>query len=385
MILPPSKLPNVGVTIFTQMSQLANEHNAVNLSQGFPDYMPNENLIKAIGKYAQEGYNQYAPLGGIISLREEIAKKMEVSYHTNYHPETEITVTAGATQAIFTAIGAFIQSGDEVILFEPAYDCYEPTIQLFGGIVRRYEMRAPDYSINWDHVKKLITTKTKMIVLNNPNNPSGKVLREEDIQALIQIVHNTNIIIVSDDVYENIVFDGRKHLSISQYPELRERSIIVASFGKLFHITGWKVGYCVAPKDLMIEFRKVHQYNVFCVNTPAQMAIAEFMIDPIHYQELSSFFQQKRDLFRNSLSGSKFKLLDCEGTYFQSAKFDAISNESDIEFARNLTIRNKVASIPFSAFYKNALDEKVIRFCFAKKNETILQGVENLLKASENY
>jgi len=267
-----------------------------------------------------------------------------------------------------------------VIIFEPAYDCYEPTVELFGGIVKRFEMKAPDYEINWTAVKKLVSEKTRMIILNNPNNPSGKILKENDIQELIQMVKGTSILILSDEVYENIVFDGKQHLSICQYPELKERSLLVASFGKLFHVTGWKTGYCAAPKNLTDEFRKVHQFNVFCVNTPVQLALAEYMKNEDHYTYLNQFFQEKRDFLRKGLAGTSFELLDCEGTYFQAVKYDQISDKNDFAFASELTINHKVASVPFSSFYKNKLNENVIRLCFAKKQETLERAIENLSK-----
>lgn len=378
--LPLSKLSNVGTTIFSQMTQLANENEAINLSQGFPDFMPDPQLLNYVDHFIKKGFNQYAPMGGMIGLKEEIAKKIENAHKTVYHPDLEITVTAGGTQAIFTAIASFIKKDDEVIIFEPAYDCYEPTVELFGGIVKRFEMKAPDYEINWSDVKNLVTDKTRMIIINNPNNPAGKILKEEDIQELITIVKDTSILILSDEVYENIVFDGKPHLSICQYPELKERSLLVASFGKLFHVTGWKIGYCAAPENLTAEFRKVHQFNVFSVNTPVQLALAEYMKNPDHYNNLSAFFQEKRDFLRQSLANTGFELLDCEGTYFQALKYDKISDKSDIDFARELTISHKVASVPFSSFYKNKLNENVIRLCFAKKQETLAKAIENLSK-----
>lgn len=380
MILPTSKLPNVGLTIFSQMSQLAAEHGAINLSQGFPDFLPDEKLLKSIGSYAEKGFDQYSPLAGVLPLRENIAKKIEDSHQSIYDVETEITVTAGATQAIFTVVAAFVKKEDEVIIFEPAYDCYEPAVELFGGTVKRFQMKAPDFKIDWAEVRKLVSEKTKMIIINNPINPTGTLLKENDVQELIQIVKGSNIIIISDEVYENIVFDGKKHLSFASYPELKERSLITASFGKLFHITGWKVGYCVAPQELMNEFRKVHQFNVFCVNTPAQMAIAEYLADKEHYLYLSNFFQEKRDFLREGLASTKFEILNCEGTYFQAVRYHNISKQYDFEFAKELTIRHKVATIPFSAFYKDKLDEKVIRLCFAKKNETLEKALEHLSK-----
>lgn len=378
--LPSSKLPNVGTTIFTQMSQLANQHQAINLSQGFPDFETDFELLNLANDFIKKGFNQYSPLGGIIGLKEEIARKIENSHSAIYHPESEITITAGGTQAIFTAIATFVQKDDEVIIFEPAYDCYEPTVELFGGVVKRFQMKAPDYEIDWNVVKNLVSEKTKMIILNNPNNPSGKILKETDIQELISIVKDTDILILSDEVYENIVFDGNQHLSICKYPELKERSLLVASFGKLFHITGWKIGYCTAPKALTDEFRKVHQYNVFCVNTPLQMAFGEYMKNDEHYNQLNQFFQKKRDFLRQGLAQTSFELLGCEGTYFQALKYDKISDKNDFDFATELTIDHKVASIPFSAFYKDKLNENVIRLCFAKKNETLERAIENLAK-----
>ncbi|WP_292011216.1 methionine aminotransferase [Chryseobacterium sp.] len=378
--LPASKLPNVGTTIFSQMTQLANQHQAINLSQGFPDFLPDPELLNSVDYFIKKGFNQYAPLGGMMPLKEAIAEKLERSHQSSYHPDTEITVTAGGTQAIFTAIATFIQKDDEVIIFEPAYDCYEPTVELFGGIVKRFEMKAPDYSIDWNIVKGLISEKTKMIILNNPNNPSGKIFKENDIQELIKLVRNTSILILSDEVYENITFDGLDHLSVCRYPELKERSFLVASFGKLFHVTGWKTGYCAAPKALTDEFRKIHQFNVFCVNTPIQLALAEFMKNEEHYLYLNQFFQEKRDFLRKGLSQTSFGLLECEGTYFQALTYDKISDKNDFEFATELTIQHKVASVPFSAFYKNRLNENVIRLCFAKKEETLEQALEYLAK-----
>lgn len=378
--LPLSKLSNVGTTIFSQMTQLANENEAINLSQGFPDFMPDPELLNYVDHFIKKGFNQYAPMGGMIGLKEEIAKKIESAHQAVYHPDLEITVTAGGTQAIFTAIAGFIKKDDEVIIFEPAYDCYEPTVELFGGIVKRFEMKAPDYEIDWDTVKNLVTEKTRMIIINNPNNPAGKILKEYDIQQLISIVKDTSILILSDEVYENIIFDGKPHLSICKYPELKERSLLVASFGKLFHVTGWKTGYCAAPENLMNEFRKVHQFNVFSVNTPMQLALAEYMKNPDHYKGLSTFFQEKRDFLRQGLSNTSFELLDCEGTYFQALKYDAISDKRDIDFAWELTITHKVASVPFSSFYQNKRDENVIRLCFAKKQETLEKAIDNLCK-----
>lgn len=378
--LPNSKLPDVKTTIFTEMSLLAQQENAVNLSQGFPDYQPDENLIKYLGEFSKQGHNQYASLAGIKELREAISGKFNLQYQVDYHPDSEINVTAGATQGVFTIISAFIEKGDEVIIFEPAYDCYEPAIILNGGIVKNVKMLYPDYEINWNEVKNLVSEKTKMIIINNPNNPSGKILKQNDMDELISIVRNTNIIILSDEVYESITFDGKQHLTLAQYPELKERTFVVGSFGKLLHITGWKIGYVCAPPDLMKEFRKVHQFNVFCVNTPAQFAIAEYLRTIDNFQSISNFFQAKRDYLKNALKETPFQLLDCEGTYFLSAQFGSISDAEDKDFCYWLTKEHKVATIPFSAFYSDKTDEKVIRFCFAKKQDTLDQAIEQLLK-----
>ncbi|WP_379967985.1 methionine aminotransferase [Epilithonimonas sp. UC225_85] len=378
--LSASKLPDVKTTIFTEMSLLSQQENAVNLSQGFPDYLPDENLLKYLGDFAKQGYNQYAPLFGIKELREEIWRKFSSQYQVDYHPDSEINVTAGATQGIFTVISAFVEKGDEVIIFEPAYDCYEPAIILNGGIVKNVKMLYPDYEINWNEVKNLVSEKTKMIIINNPNNPSGKILKQNDIDELISITKDTNIIILSDEVYESITFDGKSHLTLAKYPELKERTFVVGSFGKLLHITGWKIGYILAPEELMKEFRKVHQFNVFCVNTPAQYAIAKYLQNIQDFSEISTFFEEKRNYLRNALAETPFEMLDCEGTYFLSANFGLISDKQDKDFCYWLTKEFKVATIPFSAFYKDKTNEKVIRFCFAKKQETLDKAIEQLLK-----
>lgn len=292
--LPNSKLPDVKTTIFTEMSLLAQQENAVNLSQGFPDYQPDENLIKFLGDFAQQGYNQYAPMFGIKELREEISRKFSLQYQVDYQVDSEINITAGATQAIFTVISAFVGKGDEVIIFEPAYDCYEPAVILNGGIIKNIKLHYPDYEIDWNEVKNLVSDKTKMIIINNPNNPAAKILKQTDIDELTAIVKATNVIILSDEVYESITFDNKPHLTLAKYPELKERTFVVGSFGKLLHITGWKIGYVCAPADLMKEFRKVHQFNVFCVNTPAQYAIASYMQKIDNFGAISGFFTKKR-------------------------------------------------------------------------------------------
>lgn len=375
-----SKLPTVGTTIFTVMSKLATDHQAINLSQGFPDYSTDEKLIAAINQAMKDGFNQYAPMPGFLPLREQIAEKTEKFYQAKYNPETEITITAGGTQAIFTAINAFITAGDEVIIFEPAYDCYAPTIKLLGGLVKPFELQAPDYKIDWEMVKKLFTANTKMIIINSPHNPTGSILRKDDIDALIKLTKNTDILILSDEVYEHIIFDGEQHESVALYPELAERSIIVASFGKLLHTTGWKLGYCLAPAKLTAEFRKVHQFNVFSVNTPMQVGIANYLKSSNIYHELPVFFQKKRDFLQQLLNETKFELLPCKGAYFQCVSFKNISDEKDTDFAKRLVTDFGVATIPVSAFYSKSVDNKVLRFCFAKENGTLEKAVEKLTK-----
>ncbi len=380
MIQFNTKLPGVAQSIFAVMTQLANQYGAINLSQGFPDFEVAPELIALVNDAYQKGFNQYAPMPGIIPLREQIAAKANRLHQANYHPESEVTVTAGATQAIFTAISAFVQPNDEVIIFEPAYDCYAPSVKLQGGIVKYMALQPPNYAIDWTQVQKLTNANTRMIILNAPHNPTGMVLTDDDIQQLIRITRNTNILILSDEVYEHIIFDGRQHLSMARHPELRERSLIVASFGKLFHTTGWKLGYCIAPERLMNEFRKVHQFMVFSVHTPLQYAIAEYMDQNRNFNELGTFFEQKRDYFRSMLAESRFELLDCQGSYFQSVQYSGISDEADSEFASRLIKEFGVASIPTSAFYSRNTDHKVLRLCFAKKDETLEQAAEKLRK-----
>ena len=375
-----SKLPEVGTTIFTVMSQLATQYKAVNLSQGFPDYECSKELMSLVEHYMKAGFNQYAPMAGLMSLRERIVEKQEKLHHTIYNPETEITITAGGTQALFASIACTIRPDDEVIIFEPSYDSYAPAVKLFGGIVRPIELNAPDYSINWDEVKKMINAKTRMIILNNPNNPTGRVLEEDDIKSLIELTRNSNIIILSDEVYEHLIFDGKKHLSLSKYPELKERSFIIASFGKLLHATGWKVGYCLAPENLMKEFRKAHQFEVFSVNSFIQHAIADFLQSEANYLEISNLFQEKKDFFHNLMSQTRFDLLKCHGSYFQTVQYKRISDEKDTELAMRLIKEFGVACIPVSAFYSKGTDQQVLRFCFAKKKETLEKAVNCLIK-----
>ncbi|WP_432713316.1 methionine aminotransferase [Pedobacter sp.] len=380
MISTPSKLPGTGTNIFSAMSLLAEQHQAINLSQGFPDYDCDPKLTELVNEAMKGGFNQYAPMAGLLSLRELIANKVQHLYQASYNPETEITVTAGGTQAIFTALASCINPGDEVIIFEPAYDCYAPTIKMFGGLVKPYVMHAPNYTIDWDMVKKLFSANTKMIILNSPHNPTGCVLAEKDLQELIKLTKNTDVLILSDEVYEHVIYDGQPHLSVSSYPELKERAFVVASFGKLLHTTGWKTGYCIAPSFLMKEFRKIHQYNVFSVNTPMQVAIAKYLEDTSVYTALSLFFQEKRDSFRNMLAQTKFELLPCKGSYFQCVTYKKISQESDVALVTRLIKEFGVAAIPLSAFYSRNTDSYVLRFCFAKKQETLEKAVERLMK-----
>lgn len=362
------------------MTALAKEHNAINLSQGFPDFNCDVNLIELVCQEMKSGNNQYSPMQGALVLREVLAEKMYNLYQSEYSAENEITITAGGTQAIFASIAAIVKPNDEVIIFEPAYDSYAPVVKAFGGLVKSYEMAPPNFSIDWNMVKKLISSNTKMIIVNSPHNPTGTILKEHDIKELISITKNTDIIILSDEVYEHIVYDDHKHKSLALYPDLKERTFIVYSFGKLFHTTGWKLGYCCAPEQLMKEFRKIHQFEVFSVNTPMQLAIAKFLKNSSVYLNLSDFFQQKRNKFRELMKETKFTLLSCEGSYFQTVSYENISNDSDLKFAERLITDFQVASIPHSAFYSKATNYKTLRFCFAKEQETLEKAVENLLK-----
>ncbi len=373
-----SKLPHAGTSIFAVMSRLAHENGAINLSQGYPDFPTSTELIELVHRAMKEGYNQYAPMPGIFSLREAISKKLERLYGTFYHPESEITVTAGATQAIFTAISSMVRSGDEVILFAPAYDSYAPSIEACGGTPIEIELEPPLYGIDWNKVKKAINGRTRMIVINTPHNPTGSVLGEQDMAQMEKLLSGTSILVLSDEVYEHMVYDGETHNSVAKYPVLAERSFIVASFGKTFHNTGWKMGYCAAPGELMTEFRKIHQFNVFSVNHPIQTAISTFLGNPENYEYLSGFFEAKRNTFLEAIRDSRFTVIPSRGTYFQLLGYEAISEEPDMELAKRLTIDHKVASIPVSAFYARGTDHKVLRFCFAKSEETLLRGAEIL-------
>ena len=373
-----SKLPEVSTSIFSVMSGLAAEQNALNLSQGFPDFESDSKLIALVNKAMLNGKNQYAPMPGLLSLRKEISKKTELLYGVSYHPETEVTVTAGATQAIFTAIAAMIRKGDEVLIFKPAYDSYEPSIHVFGGKVVSYQIDPETFQIDWNEVEKLISSKTKMVIINTPHNPSGQIMSKKDMKRLEAILSGTNIVLLSDEVYEHIIFDGEQHQTAALFPALAERTFITASFGKTFHNTGWKVGYCLAPSNLMAEFRKVHQFNVFSVNHPTQVALAEYLKTPKNYLELPTFYQQKRDLFLSLLKESRFKFTPSKGTYFQLLNFKDITAEGDYDFAIRLTKEQKIASIPISVFNEHHLDTKVLRFCFAKTDDTLKKAAEIL-------
>jgi len=375
-----SKLPNVGTTIFTVMSKLAVENNAINLSQGFPDFSCNPELVELVNKYMKAGNNQYAPMPGLVALREILAQKTEELYGAKYNPDTEITITAGATQAIYTAITAIIREGDEVIVFEPAYDCYQPAIELNGGKTIYLQLKAPNYSIDWEEVKKVINHRTKMIIINTPHNPTGSIMTAADMIMLQKLIKDTDIILISDEVYEHIIFDGQAHQSVARYPHLAERSFIISSFGKTYHTTGWKIGYCVAPQNLMAEFRKVHQFLVFSTNTPIQFALAEFLQQKNQYLELGNFYQKKRDYFISLIKNSRFDFTPAAGTYFQLLNYKNISPEKDSDYAIRLTKEFKIASIPISVFYHENIDNKVLRFCFAKKEETLEKAAEIINK-----
>lgn len=371
-----SKLPKVGQTIFSKMSALAVQEKALNLSQGFPDFNCSPRLIELVTRAMNTGLNQYAPMAGLMGLREVIADKTQQLYTGVYHPDTEITITAGATQAIFTAIAATVNEGDEVIIFTPAYDCYEPAIEIVGGKPIYIELQGPEYRVNWEEVKKVINQQTKMIIINTPHNPTGTIMSGQDMLQLEKLLDNSDIIVLSDEVYEHIIFDGYEHQSVARFPKLAERSFIVSSFGKTYHTTGWKIGYCLAPAELMKEFRKAHQYNVFSVHTPSQQAYAEYLSSSSDHLELKAFYQHKRDLFKNAINNSRFILGETAGSYFQLLDYSKISEENDIEFSERLTVEHKIASIPTSVFYNKKVDQKVLRFCFAKKDETLLRAAE---------
>jgi methionine aminotransferase len=377
-----SKLPNVGTNIFSIMSALAVEKNAVNLGQGFPDFDCDPALVDAVAGAMRAGMNQYPPMPGTADLRTAIAGKIETQYGRRYDPLTEITVTAGATQAILTAILCSVRPGDEVIVIEPAYDSYVPAIALAGGVPVFVQMTVGSkkgYAIPWDKVAAAVSPKTRLIIVNSPHNPTGAILRAEDLEALGDIVRNSNILILSDEVYEHMVYDKARHESLSRYPELADRAFVVSSFGKTYHVTGWKIGYVAAPAALSAELRKVHQFNVFTVNTPVQHGVAAYMADPAPYLGLPAFYQRKRDLFRDGLKNSRFKLLPAPGTYFQCVDYSAISDLPEAEFSRWLTAEIGVAAIPVSAFYNVPRESGIVRFCFAKKDETLRLALDRLV------
>ena len=375
-----SKLPETGTTIFTVMSALATEYNAVNLGQGFPDYPMPEELVSLVAHAMKKGFNQYAPMQGHLPLREAIAEKIEFLYNTSVDPLTEITITPGGTYAIFSALTAILHPGDEVIVMQPNYDSYVPNILVNGAKPVLIDLEPPSYSINWQKVAAAITANTRAIILNSPHNPTGSVLTENDIDELRKIVAGTNIFIISDEVYEHIMFDGKPHQSMLRYPDLYERSFVCYSFGKVYHCTGWKTGYCVAPPHLMKEFIKVHQFNCFSVHTPTQVALAEFLRNKDRYLSLSGFFQQKRDYFIDAMKQTKFTLFDSAGSYFVCASYEQLGDETDKDFAIRLTREAGVTTIPVSAFYRDGKDRKVIRFCFGKNESTLEQAVEKLIK-----
>ena len=375
-----SKLPAVGTTIFTVMSALAAEKNAVNLGQGFPDFQCDPKLVDVVTDAMKQGLNQYPPMTGVPVLREAIAAKVAALYGRQYNAASEITITAGATQAIITIILSVVHAGDEVIVLEPCYDSYVPNIELAGGVVVRVPLTPGSFRPDFDKISAAITPKTRAILINSPHNPSGTVWTRDEMLRLQEILAPTQVLLISDEVYEHMVFDGQQHQSAAQFPDLAARAFIVSSFGKTYHVTGWKVGYVAAPASLSAEFRKVHQFNVFTVNTPVQYGIAAYMADPTPYQQLPAFYQRKRDLFRSGLARTRFKLLPGEGTYFQCVNISEVSDLSETEFCKWLTSEIGVAAIPLSAFYGNGFDQRVVRFCFAKKDETLNAALERLAK-----
>ncbi|MBK6890446.1 MAG: methionine aminotransferase [Sphingobacteriales bacterium] len=378
----PSKLPQVGTTIFTVMSKMAAEYNAINLSQGFPDFDCDPELTALTYQYMRQGFNQYAPMPGLPLLRERIAQKFNALYGSALDPDNEITITAGGTQAIYTAITAAVHPADEVIIFEPAYDCYAPTITLQGATPIAIPLLAPFFKIPWDEVRAKITHKTRMIIINNPHNPTGSILNQTDVNELANLVRNTNIIILADEVYEHLTFDDQKHQTLLAHPELKERTYAIYSFGKLLHATGWKIGYCVAAPALTTEFRRVHQFLVFSVNTPLQYAIAHYLANAASYQNVQPFYEQKRNLFWQLMQNTKFTGIPTQGSYFQLLNYQAITQQPDTDFAIALTQKTGVAAIPVSAFYSSEASKKqtYLRFCFAKKDETLQKAADLLRK-----
>jgi methionine transaminase len=375
-----SKLPHVGTTIFAVMGKLARHHGAIDLGQGFPDFPIDEQLSDLVDSAVRAGHNQYAPMPGLPALREAVVSKVFQLYGLQYDADSEVTITAGGTQAIFTALGAVVRPGDEVIIIDPAYDSYSPTVELFGATPVHVRL-GRDMQFDADAVQRAITPRTRMLMINTPHNPAGTILRDPDMRRIAGMLRGTDILLLSDEVYEHLVFDGEPHASVINYPELRDRAFVIFSFGKVFHTTGWKMGYALAPKELMNEFRKVHQFNVFCVNTPVQRAMAEYLKEPVHYQNVPTFYQAKRDRFAGGMKTSRFKLLPCAGTYFQTADYSAISSEDDMAFAQRIVREFGVATIPLSPFYKEPpTDQRLIRLCFAKQDATLDAAMERLCR-----
>ena len=375
-----SKLPEVGTSIFTIMSKMALEYNAINLAQGFPDFNCSNKLLQLVNHYQKKGFNQYAPMPGVPELREQISALIKKLYGKIYDKDNEITINAGATQAIYTAITATVQTGDEVIIIEPAYDSYVPGVKAAGGIPVFVKLNPQDYSYNWDEIRRSISEKTKLMILNSPHNPTGSLISEDDIKQLEELTENTNILIISDEVYEHIVFDGEKHISFAESEILVRRSFVISSFGKTFHTTGWKMGYCAAPELLTNEFRKMHQFIVFSANTPIQYAYADYLQDETHYNSLGDFYQKKRDTFRGRIKNSKFKLMPCMGTYFQLLEYADVSELDDMKFSEYLTKEVGIAVIPISPFYDEGDTNKIIRICFAKRDEVLIEAANILSK-----
>jgi methionine aminotransferase len=366
-----SRLPDVGTSIFTVMSKKALDCGAINLSQGFPDFMIDEKIISLVHKYMLAGNNQYAPMPGTVELRRSIADVIQNSFGRTFDPDNEITITAGATESTYSVIAALISPGDEVIIFDPAYDSYNPVVRLNGGVPIHINLSPFDFSVPWDEVRAKVNERTRMIIINTPHNPSGAVLMEDDMEELQKIVLENDLLVLSDEVYERLIFDGLQHQSVLRYPGLSENSLAVFSFGKTFHATGWKVGYVAASRPLMEEVRKAHQFVTFAVNTPVQLALAEYLQTPAHYLGLAGFYQKKRDFFLDQIKGSSFEPLPCHGSYFQLLSYKNISNKTEVEMCEDLTTKFKVASIPISVFYQDGTDNRVLRFCFAKREETL--------------
>jgi methionine transaminase len=375
-----SKLPDAGTTIFTVMSALAADHNAINLGQGFPDFPMDEELTSLVDKAMKDGFNQYVHMNGFLPLRESIADKISYLYKTGISPDSEITITPGGTYALYTAFATILQPGDEVIVFEPAYDCYIAQIEMNGAKAITIPLIFPDYHIDWDKVKQAVTEKTKAIIINTPHNPTGSVLTKADLETLQSIAEENDLFVVSDEVYEHLIFDGFKHESVLKYPQLLKRSFVCFSFGKVYNCTGWKLGYCIAPAPLMGEFRKIHQFNCFSYDTPKQVALSTYLKNKEPYLQLGKMMQEKRDYFQNLMKKTRFVAMQSHGSYFQSYSYSAISNEKEREFAIRVTKEVGVAAIPVSAFYKNEVNNQVLRFCFSKKHETLDEAVERLKK-----